>query len=128
MIPDMRSARGILHLACAGLAAGALLACDSRGPGAAVRRRRTPVARLDSVLKTADSVRLPLAAARALLGVVAESGFAARAPHDSMTITEIVRWPRDEQIRNPQAEAAASAAERARQDSVRQLLAPLLAV
>jgi hypothetical protein len=128
MIPDMRSARGILPLACAGLAAGALLACDSRGAERAFLARRVPVAHLDSVLKTADSVRLPLAAARALLGVVAESGFAARAPHDSMTVAEIVTWAREEQIRKRQAEAAASAAERARQDSVRQLLAPLLAV
>ena len=128
MIPDMRSARGILDLACAGLVAGALLACGSRGAERAFLARRVAVARLDSVLTTADSVRLPLGAARALLGVVAESGFAARAPHDSMTVAEIVAWARAEQARKRQADAAAAAAERVRQDSVRKLLEPLLAV
>ena len=114
------------------LAAGLLVAfataCGSRGPERAFLARRVPVARLDSVLKTADSVHLSLAAARSLLGVVAESGFAARAPHDTMTVAEIVTWAREEQARKRQADAAASAAERARQDSVKQLLAPLLVV
>ncbi len=59
---------------------------------------------------------------------MAESGFAARAPHDTMTVAEIVTWAREEQARKRQADAAASAAERARQDSVKQLLAPLLVV
>jgi hypothetical protein len=103
-------------------------ACGSRDAERTLLATRVPVARLDSVLKAADSVRLPLAAARALLGVVAESGFAARVPHDTMTIAEIVTWTREEQARRRQTEAAASAAERARRDSVRQLLDPLLAV
>lgn len=117
-----------LHLICAGLLGATLAACGSRGAERTLMAKRVPVARLDSVLKAADSVRLPLAAARSLLGVVAESGFAARAPHDSMTVAEIVTWARAEQARKRQADAAASAAERARRDSVKQLLAPLLAV
>jgi hypothetical protein len=87
-----------------------------------------PVARLDSVLSAADSVRLPLADARALLEVVAESGFAAAAPHDTMTGGEILAWARAEQARKVQVDAAARAAELARQDSVRKELEPLLAV
>jgi hypothetical protein len=116
------------HLVCIGLLGATAAACGSRGAERALLEQRVPVARLDSVLNAADSVRLPLATARALLGVVAESGFAAHAPHDSMTVAEIVTWARDEQARKRQAEAAASAAERARQDSVRKLLEPLLAV
>jgi hypothetical protein len=116
------------NLVCIGLLGATAAACGSRGAERALLEKRVPVARLDSVLKAADSVRLPLAAARALLGVVAESGVAARAPHDSMTLAEIVTWAREEQARKRQADAAASAAERARQDSVRQLLEPLLAV
>jgi len=115
------------NLVCIGLL-GATAACGSRGAERALLEKRVPMARLDSVLKTADSVRLPLAAARALLGVVAESGFAGRAPHDTMSVAEIVTWAREEQARKRQADAAASAAERAREDSVRKLLEPLLAV
>jgi len=121
-------ARWTTHLVRIGLLGATVAACSSRGPERAFLARRVPVARLDSVLKAADSVRLPLAAARALLGVTAESGFAARAPHDSMTLAEIVTWAREEQARKRQADAAASAAERARQDSIRKLLEPLLAV
>jgi len=121
------SARRTTHLVCTGLLA-TVAACGSRGAERTLLATRVPVARLDSVLKAADSVRLPLAAARALLGVTAESGFAARAPHDSMTLAEIVTWAREEQARKRQADAAASAAERAHQDSVRKLLEPLLAV
>src|SRR5205085_7889267 len=87
-----------------------------------------PVARLDSVLKTADSVRRPLGAARILSAVAAESGLAARTPHDTMTVGESLTWARAEQARKKQVDAAASAAERARQDSIRKLLEPLLAV
>lgn len=116
-----------MHLICSGLL-GVTLACGSRGAERTFMAKRVPVARLDSVLKAADSVRLPLAAARSLLGVVAESGFATRAPHDSMTVAEIVTWAREEQARKRLADAAASAAERARQDSVKKLLEPLLAV
>src|SRR5438132_7423601 len=121
------SARRTTHLVCTGLLAPAA-ACCSRGAERTLRATRIPVARLDSVLKTADSVRLPLGAARILSGVAAESGLAARTPHDTMTVGEILTWARAEQVRKKQVDAAASAAERARQDSVRQLLAPLLAV
>jgi hypothetical protein len=121
-------ARWATRLVGTSLLGATVAGCGSRGAERALLARRVPVARLDSVLKAADSVRLPLATARALLGIVAESGYAARAPHDSMTVAELVTWAREEQARRRQAEAAASAAERARQDSVRQLLAPLLAV
>jgi len=111
---------------CAGLLGAVLSGCRSRED--AFRATRVPVARLDSVLGAADSVRLPLAQARALLGVVAESGFAVKLPHDTMTIAEIVVWAHAEQARKQVADAAAAAAERARQDSVRKLLDPLVAV
>src|SRR5205807_189377 len=102
------SARGL----SAGLLVAVGAACGSRDAERTFLATRVPVARLDSVLKAADSVRLPLAAARALLGVVAESGFAARAPHDTMTVAEILTWARAEQARKRQADAAASAADR----------------
>ncbi len=103
-----------------------VVGCQSREK--AFRATRIPVARLDSLLAAADSVRLPLAAARALLGVVAESGFAVKLPHDTMTIAEILAWADAERARKRVADAAATAAERVRQDSVKKLLEPLLAV
>ncbi len=116
------------NLGRASLLALALLACRSHTREETFLAARIPVARLDSVLATADSVRLPLADARALLEVVAECGFAARAPHDTMTGAEVVAWAHAERARKEQANAAAQAAERVRQDSVRRLLEPLLAV
>src|SRR5438477_12515467 len=124
----MGSARWTTTQVCIGLLAALGTACSSRGAERTLLATRVPVARLDSVLKAADSVRLPLAAARILSGVAAESGLAARTPHDTMTIGEILTWARAEQARKKQVDVAAAAAERARQDSVRQLLTPLLAV
>src|SRR5216117_2817629 len=86
----MRVPRWTTSLVSAGLLGAVVSGCRSREN--AFRATRVPVARFDSVLKTADSVRLPLADARLLLAV------------------------------------AALAAERARQDSVRKLLEPLLVV
>lgn len=121
----MRATRSTRYLACAAVL-GTLVACRSREDR--FLAGRVPVARLDSVLRAADSVRLPLADARAVLAIVAESGFAAGAPHDTMTGAEILTWARAEQVRKVQVNAAAVAAERARQDSVKRLLDPLLAV
>ena len=122
----MHASRWMTNVVCAGLLGAVLSGCRSREN--AFRATRIPVARFDSVLKTADSVRLPLADARLLLGVVADSGFALKAPHDTMTITEILAWAHAEQARKAQVDAAAAAAARARQDSVRKLLEPLLVV
>lgn len=113
---------------CAQLFGGALFACRSHPREEAFLARRVPVARLDSILRRSDSLRLPLAEARLLLGVVAETGFARNAPHDTMTITEILAWARAERVRKQQADTAAALAERARQDSLKRLLAPLLGV
>jgi len=113
---------------CTGLLVALATACGSRAAEHTLLATRVPVARLDSVLKAADSVRLPLGVARILSAVAAESGLAARTPHDTMTVGEILTWARAEQARKKQVDAAAAAAERVRQDSVRQLLAPLLAV
>ena len=122
----MHASRWTPFVVCAGLVGAVLSGCRSRED--AFRTSRVPVARLDSVLAAADSVRLPLGEARALLAVVAESGFASKLPHDTMTIAEILVWAGAEHARKQVAEAAAKAAERARQDSVRKLLEPLLAV
>src|SRR5712691_10088654 len=108
------------------LLAAALLGCRTREE--AFLTARVPVAHLDSILTAADSVRLPLADARALLEVVAESGFAAKAPRDTMTGAEILAWARAERTRKAQVNEAARAAELARQDSVKRELEPLLAV
>ena len=112
----------------AGLLLAVGTACGSRGAERTLLATRVPVARLDSVLHAADSVRLPLGEARILSAVAAESGLAARTQHDTMTVGELLTWARAEQARKKQVDAAASAAERARQDSVRKLLEPLLAV
>src|SRR2546428_12030995 len=122
----MRVPRWTTSLVCAGLLGAVLSGCRSREN--AFRATRVPVPRFDSVLKSADSVRLPLADARLLLGVAADSGFALKAPHDTMTMTDILAWAHAEQARKAQVDAAAVAAERARRDSVKQLLEPLLAV
>lgn len=122
----MHASRWTTNLARAGLLGAVLSGCRSRED--AFRATRVPVARLDSVLAAADSVRLPLAAARALLGVVAESGFAGKLPRDTMTIADILTWAYAEQARKQVADAAATAAERARRDSVTKLLEPLLGV
>src|SRR5437660_7358542 len=61
----MRVPRWTTSLACAGLLGAVLSGCRSREH--AFRATRVPVVRFDSVLKTADSVRLPLADARLLL-------------------------------------------------------------
>ena len=110
----------------AGLLATVLSGCRSRED--TFRATRVPVTRFDSVLKSADSVRLPLADARFLLEVAADSGFAVKAPHDTMTMTDILAWARAEQARKAQVDAAAAAAARARQDSIRKLLEPLVSV
>src|SRR5205085_8185203 len=123
-LPLMPNTRSL----CAGLLLALAAACGSRGAERPLLAPRLPVARLDSVLKAADSVRLPLGAARMLSAVAAESGLAARTPHDTMTVGESLTWARAEQARKKQVDAAASAAERARQDSIRKLLEPLLAV
>src|SRR6266480_4811796 len=59
----MRVPRWTTSLVSAGLLGAVLSGCRSRED--AFRATRVPVARFDSVLKTADSVRLPLAAERA---------------------------------------------------------------
>jgi hypothetical protein len=122
----MRTSRWTTDLLWACLLGGTLAGC--RSGEKAFRASRVAVVGLDSVLKAADSVRLPLAQARALLGVVAESGFAGKLPHDTMSIAEILSWADAERARKQMADAAATAAERARQDSVKKLLEPLLAV
>jgi hypothetical protein len=122
----MPASKWTTNVVCAGLLGAVLSGCRSRED--TFRATRVPVARFDSVLKSADSIRLPLADARLLLGVAADSGFALKAPHDTMTMTDILAWARAEQARKAQVDAAAAAAERARHDSTRKLLEPLLAV
>jgi hypothetical protein len=122
----MRASRWTAALTGAWLLGAMPLGCRTRED--TFRATRIPVARLDSILRTADSLRLPLAEARLLLGVVGDTGYAAKLPHDTMTITEILTWARAEQIRKKAVDAAALAAEQARVDSVKHELAPLLAV
>src|SRR2546430_9478387 len=96
----MRVPRWTTSLVCAGLTGAVLSGC--RSSEHAFRATRVPVVRFDSVLKTADSVRLPLADARLLLAVAADSTFALRAPHDTMTMTDILAWAHAEQARKAQ--------------------------
>ncbi len=122
------SARSITSIASAFVLCGALQACRSRAAERAFLATRIPVARLDSVLHAADSVRLPLAAARTLFDVTAESGYAAAMPHDTMTVADIVAWGRAEHARKQAADAAASAAAQVRRAERKQQLDSLVAV
>ena len=128
LMPGLRPARSPLALARASLLGWVLCACHSRSSDSAFLATRVPVARLDSVLTAADSVRLPLADARTLLGIPAQSGFPAALPHDSMTVAEILAWGRAERIRRQQADAAASVEEQARRAVRKQRLDSLLAI
>ena len=122
----MHASRWTTNVVCAGLLGAVLSSCKSRED--AFRATRVPIVRFDSALKAADSVRLPLADARLLLAVAADSGFVLKAPHDTMTMADILAWAHAEQARKAQVDAAALAAERARRDSVRMLLDPLVSV
>lgn len=92
---------------------------------------RVPTAHLDSVIKAADSVPLPLGDARLLMGAVLQAGFGAKLPHDTMTIAEILTWARTAQARRDSADAEATrlaSAERAREEQLRQELDSVLTV
>src|SRR2546427_10908611 len=108
----MRPSPWSTHLVGAVLLCGAVLACGSRRRDDAFLASRVPVDRLDSVLGAADSVHLRLARARTLLRVVAESDFAAKLPHDTMSIAEIVAWGRAQHVQRGSVAAAAAAAPR----------------
>src|SRR3989441_10586743 len=108
----MRPSPWSTHLVGAVLLCGAVLACGSRRRDDAFLASRVPVDRLDSVLGAADSVHLRLADARTLLGVVAESDFAAKLPHDTMSIAEIVAWGPAHHGQRDSVAAAAAAARR----------------
>lgn len=124
----MRAARWATAIACAGLLSGAVLGCRSRARDEAFLATRVPVIRLDSVLEAADSVRLPLADARLLLGVVADVGLLLKLPHDTMTIAEILAWARAEQAQRERVNAGATAAQRAREEELKRQLDSALTV
>jgi len=125
---SMRASRWTTTIACASLLNGALVGCRSRARENRFLAARIPVAGLDSALKAGDSVRLPLADARALLEIVAETGFAAKLPRDTMTLAEILEWGRAEHARKESAAAQATAAARARGEEVKRQLDSLLTV
>src|SRR2546427_7898583 len=110
----MRPSPWSTHLVGAVLLCGAVLACGSRRRDDAFLASRVPVDRLDSVLGAADSLHLRLADARTLLGVVAESDFAAKLPHDTMSIAGIVAWGRGRPGHRDRVAAAGAGAGRAR--------------
>jgi len=124
----MRPSPWSTHLVGAVLLCGAVLACGSRRRDDAFLASRVPVDRLDSVLGAADSVHLRLADARTLLRVVAESDFAAKLPHDTMSIAEIVAWGRAQHVQRDSVAAAAAAARRVRAEELQRHLDSLLAV
>ncbi|OLB58577.1 MAG: hypothetical protein AUI13_06655 [Gemmatimonadetes bacterium 13_2_20CM_2_69_23] len=105
-----------------------LVACHARVSEDEFRATRVPVARLDSVLRAADSVRLPLADARLLLEVAPDIGLASMPPHDTMTIAEILSWARAEHARKQRAAAETTAAAAARRREIQQQLDSLVAV
>src|SRR5256885_4888656 len=115
-----RTAR-LLPGAC--LLGATLLACHSTAREDAFLGTRVPVARLDSVLRAADSLRLPLADARALLELAPDIGITATPPHDTMTIAQILSWARPEHARKQRAAAETTAAAAARRRETHQQLA-----
>src|SRR6266700_1539374 len=110
----MHGCRWTTDIVRASLLGGALLGCQSRARDDAFLATRVPVARLDSVLEAADSVRLPLADARVLVGVAGDVRSLIRLPHDTMTIAEILAWARAERAQREGLAARATAGERAR--------------
>jgi len=125
---SIHASRWTTAIVCATLLSGALLGCRSRARDAGFLASRVPAARLDSVLRAADSVRLSLADARTLLGIVADPEFAAKLPHDTMTIAEILVWGRTEHARMERAAAETTAAARAREEERKRQLDSLLTV
>jgi hypothetical protein len=121
----MGTSRWTTDIVRASLLSGALLGCRSQTSDDAFLATRVPVARLDSVLKAADSVRLSLADARTLLRLVAEPG-SATPPRDTMTIVEILAWARAEHAQKERVDAVATAAERAREEELRRELDSVL--
>ncbi|HEU5260816.1 MAG TPA: hypothetical protein VFU41_05250 [Gemmatimonadales bacterium] len=124
----MRASIWTTDIVYAGLLGGALLGCRSRTTDDAFLATRVPVARLDSVLRAADSVRLPLADARTLFEVLQDVRLAVNLPRDTMTIAEILAWARAEHARTERANAEATAVERAREEGLKRQLDSLLAV
>src|SRR3989475_3347865 len=110
----MRPSPWSTHLVGAVLLCGAVLACGSRRRDDAFLASRVPVDRLDSVLGAADSLHLRLADARTLLGVVAESDFAPKLPHDTMGIADIGAAGRAQHVQRDSVAAAAAPARRGR--------------
>jgi len=124
----MKVRRSSTTIAGVCLLATAFAACHSRAEEQAFLARRVPIVRLDSVLHASDSLRLSLADARTLLAAATDTGFMRRAPQDTMKVADILAWARAEAVRKKQAEAQESAAERARQDSIKRELDSMLVV
>jgi len=124
----MNVPRSTTTIASVCLLANLLTACHSRAAEQAFLVRRVPIVRLDSVLHASDSLRLSLADARTLLAAATDTGFMRRAPQDTMKVADILAWARAEAVRKTQAEAQESAAERARQDSIKRQLDSMLVV
>src|SRR5213593_3165376 len=124
----MRASGWTTDFVLASLLSGTLLGCRSRHGEDAFRATRVPVARLDSVLNAADSVRLPLADARLLFGVAADTSGVIRLPQDTMTIADILTWARAEHARRERLVAEATVAGRAREEEVKRQLDSLLVV
>jgi hypothetical protein len=124
----MRVLRSRVTIAAVSLLAGVVGACQSRAKETAFLASRVRVVRLDSVLRASDSLRLSLADVRTLLAAAADTGIAAKAPHDTMSVAEIIAWTRAEEARRRQAETEENAAERARRDSIRRVLDSSLVV
>lgn len=124
----MTALRAIKIMAAVSVLVGSFAACNSRAEEKTFLSRRVPIVRLDSVLHASDSLRLSLADARTLLAAATDTGFMRRAPQDTMKVVDILAWARAEAVRKRLAEAQESAAERARQDSVRRTLDSALVV
>lgn len=110
----------------AGVVSWALVGCQGSDRDEAFLATRVPIARLDSVLEAADDVRLRLGDARTLLRLVAQAGFAARLPHDTMSVADILTWARAEHVQQERRDSAATAARLARQEELRRRLDSLL--
>lgn len=128
MFTHMRAANWTTDILCAALVGAALLACSSRTTDDPFLATRVPVVRLDSALRAADSVRLPLGDARTLFEVLQDARLAVNLPQDTMTVAEILAWARAEQARTERVTTEATTAARTRQEVLKRQLDSLLAV
>lgn len=81
--------------------------CEATGETDAFLNSQVPVAHLDSILEEADSVELPIADTRKLIGFTMMQAFGEAPPRDTMSIRQIIAWVDSAEVRQAAREAEA---------------------